>query len=119
MTHPSKGRQSVAASITSVRESLKFSDADIGTVLGANERTVRCWEALEEVPDEKQRATLRTVEELRRLLELAFKSRKEAHIWLQSSVNVFGGLTPKAMICSGEARRVLDVLATIESGAFL
>lgn len=92
---------------------------EIGAVVEADERTVRRWEGREVLPRARHRVRLGAFRELEHLLKAVFDSKEEANEWLHSPLPAFRGRSPMAVIRSGQLGKVVEVLATIESGAYL
>ena len=109
MTPAELEKKAAAEAIAWAHEALDLGYAEIGAAVEADERTVRRWEGLEVVPRGRHRANLSAV----------FESRAEADAWLRSSVPAFRGRTPISFVRQGRIETVIDVLATMEAGAFL
>jgi uncharacterized protein (DUF2384 family) len=100
-------------------ESLDLGYQDIGRAVDADERTVRRWQGREVVPRGRHREKLEQLRELRHLLGVVFEEQANADAWLHVSVPAFRGRTPISLIRSGKLDAVIDVLATMEAGAFV
>ena len=80
---------------------------------------MRRWHGREVAPRGRHRDKLEELRELRHLLAVVFESGAEADAWLRSSVPAFRGRTPISLVRQGRLETVIDVLATMEAGAFL
>ncbi len=115
------GRATAAAAglVSWAHDDLELAYREIGLAVKADERTVRRWERREAVPRARHMAKLEELRELRHLLEAVFEFSEQAHGWLRSSVPAFRGRTPISSIRQGKIKQVVEVLATVESGAYL
>lgn len=100
-------------------DDLSLGYREIGVALEANERTVRRWAGREIAPRGHHREKLESLRELRHLLRTVFPHEAERRGWLHASVPAFRGRTPISLIRAGRVEKVVEVLATIESGAYL
>jgi hypothetical protein len=112
-------KQAAAEAVAWAHEALALGYGEIGAAVEADERTVRRWEAREVLPRGRHRARLEELRELRHLLAAVFERKAEADAWLHASVPAFRGRTPISLVRQGRLETVIDVLATMEAGAFL
>jgi uncharacterized protein (DUF2384 family) len=119
MTPVELERAAASEVIAWAHDDLNLAYREIGLAVEADERTVRRWEEREVSPRGRHRAKLEEFRELRHLLSSVFESEREAYGWLHSSVRAFRGRSPISLIRTGNVRAVVEVLATIESGAYL
>lgn len=112
-------RAAASEAIAWAHEDLDLAYREIGLAVEADERTVRRWVGREVSPRGRHRAKLEEFRELRHLLRVVFESEEEAHGWLHSSVPAFRGRSPISLIREGKIQRVVEALATMESGAYL
>ena len=119
MTPVELQRAVASETVTWAHDDLDLGYREIGLALEADERTVRRWAGREIAPRGHHREKLAELRELRELLAAVFEEEPAGHAWLHSSVRAFSGRTPISLIRRGEVEKVVEVLATIESGAFL
>ena len=108
-----------AGTVAWANETLALTFGEIGAVVDADERTVRRWRGSEVAPRARHQASLETLVDLRHLLEQVFPTRDEATTWLETPLRGLGGHTPLSRLRRGRLREVVEVLATLESGAFV
>jgi uncharacterized protein (DUF2384 family) len=92
---------------------------ELGTILGVTDRTLRRWRTHDQMPHRKQRDRVEDLRELKHLLDSEFPNAEHRQEWLHSSNPRLRGRTPISLLRSGSISRVVDELATMESGAFL
>lgn len=112
-------KRAAAEAVAWAHDTLELGYSEIGMAVEADERTVRRWEGRKVVPRGRHREKLEQLRELRHLLRAVFESKPEADEWLHTSVPAFRGRTPISLIRQGRLEAVIDVLATMEAGAFL
>ncbi|MFW5904944.1 MAG: antitoxin Xre/MbcA/ParS toxin-binding domain-containing protein [bacterium] len=112
-------RTASARTVSWAHDNLSLSYREIGAVLDVDERTVRRWQKAETTPRGEHRDRLESLRELRHLLGEVFSTPAEAQEWLHSSVPAFRGRSPISLIRAGRTEEVIQVLATIESGAYI
>ncbi len=108
-----------AATVAWANETLALTFGEIGAVVDADERTVRRWRGSEVAPRTRHQASLEALVDLRHLLEQVFETREAAAVWLETPLRGLGGHTPLARLRRGRLQEVVDVLATMEAGAFV
>ncbi|GJG89731.1 hypothetical protein tb265_49120 [Gemmatimonadetes bacterium T265] len=108
-----------AATVAWANETLALTFGEIGAVVDADERTVRRWRGSEVAPRTRHQASLEALVDLRHLLEQVFETPAAAAAWLETPLRGLGGHTPLARVRRGRLQEVVDVLATMESGAFV
>jgi len=74
---------------------------------------------LEKAVGEIAAARPEELRELRRLMTAVFGSTTEAEAWLHTALPALHARTPISLIRQGKPERVTEVLATMESCAFL
>ena len=101
------------------RETLELSPQEVGSAIGASERTISRWLAEDNHPSGSH------VQAAERLLELAFvldkafgRDMHRLHAWLHEPLPVFKGRTPLRTILNGSVEDVITVVANIEGGVF-
>lgn len=119
MTDADLRAKRAAETVAWVHNELALGYREIGAAVDANERTVRRWEARAAVPKPRHQEQLQSFQELRHLLQTVFESKAEADEWMRSPLPTFHGHSPLAVIANGRLRDLIEVLATIESGAYL
>jgi len=100
-------------------QSLELTYPELGSVLDVSRRTVMRWAQQKNSPRSQSAAKLEDLHELKHLLEVVFPEDAEATKWLNSPVPMLRGRTPLSRILSGNLSDVVEVLATLESGAFV
>lgn len=108
-----------ADTVAWAHDALELTFGEIGLVVDADERTVRRWREAEVAPRARHQASLDALVELRHLLGELFESPEAAAEWLNRPIRAFRGQPPVAMIRRGRLKDVVEVLATMESGAFV
>ena len=108
-----------ASTVAWANETLALTFGEIGAVVDADERTVRRWRGSEVAPRTRHQASIEALVDLRHLLEQVFPSRDEATTWLETPLRGLRGHTPLSRLRRGRLQEVVDVLATMESGAFV
>lgn len=91
----------------------------IGAVLKVSERTLRRWRSRDHGPGPRQKARLEDLHELRHVLDEVFPEQDVRREWLFSRSPMLRGRTPISLLRAGQVSRVVEALATLESGAFL
>lgn len=119
MTPTELKRKRAAETVAWAHEALALPYEDIGAAVDADERTVRRWEGRTAAPQARHRERLESFQELKHLLGVVFPEKRDADEWLHASLPAFRGRSPLAMIRRGKIDDVVEVLATIESGAYL
>lgn len=109
----------VAETVAWAHDTLALSFGEIGAALEADERTVRRWRGAEVAPRARHQASLEALVDLRHLLDEVFESREQATDWLHTPIKAFRGHPPITMIRRGRLKDVVEVLATMEAGAFV
>ncbi len=108
-----------AQTVAWAHDTLALSFGEIGTAVDADERTVRRWRGSEVAPRARHQASLEALVDLRHLLGEVFANQPEAIEWLNTPLKAFRGHPPLTMIRRGRLKDVVEVLATMESGAYL
>lgn len=99
---------------------LGLSYAEVGSAIGASERTVIRWVQQSHPPRQAHRDGIEKLNELRQLLSTLFGDNvAAAQEWLHEPVPMLRGRTPLSLIVKGQIDDVIGVLAGLESGAFL
>lgn len=119
MTPAQLEKIATAEAVAWAHETLDLGYSEIGVAVEADERTVRRWQDCEVRPRAQHRAKLEQLRELRHLLKEVFDLQAEADAWLRSSVRAFRGRTPMSLIRQGKLDLIIEVLATMESGALV
>lgn len=99
-------------------DGLRLTYDEIGGILDVSDRTLRRWREHRHLPRARQRERIEDMRELRHLLQQAFPRPEHRDEWLHSPSAVLRGRTPISLLRSGKIARVVDALATLESGAF-
>ena len=90
----------------------------IGTALQVSERTLRRWRSHDHAPRARQRELIEDLRELRHVLGDVFADPGLRQQWLHSPEPMLRGRTPISFLRAGRVARVVEVLASLESGAF-
>lgn len=102
------------------RETLGLTNAEVGVVLGASERTVIRWSQQAHPPRREHRDRIEKLNELRHLLSSVFGDDGDAlREWLHEPVPALRGRAPLSLVAKGELDDVIGMLAGLESGAFI
>jgi uncharacterized protein (DUF2384 family) len=112
-------KRAAAETVSWAHDDLALAYSEIGRALRADERTVRRWRSREVAPRGEHRERLEELRELRHLLLAVFATWSEAGEWLHTSLPAFRGRTPISVIRQGRIGPVIELLATIEAGAYL
>jgi uncharacterized protein (DUF2384 family) len=100
-------------------DGLDLAYREIGHAVQADERTVRRWAGREIAPRGRHRRKLAELRELRHLLGVLFASDAEIRSWLHTPLRALHGRTPIAQVRAGGTGAVVEILATVEAGAYL
>lgn len=90
----------------------------IGSTLKVSDRTLRRWRMNKQMPRHRQRDRIEDLRELCHLLQEAFPKPEHRDEWLHSPSALLRGRTPISVLRAGNIARVVDALATLESGVF-
>lgn len=102
------------------RSALGLTNAEIGTALGASERTVIRWAQQANPPRREHRERIEKLNELRHLLSSVFGDDEDAtREWLHEPIPALRGRTPLSLIVRGQMDDVIGLLAGLESGSFI
>lgn len=102
------------------RTVLGLSYAEVGSAIGASERTVIRWAQQRHPPRREHRDRIEKLNELRQLLTAIFGDGvAAAQEWLHEPVPMLRGRTPLSLVVQGQLDDVVGVLAGLESGAFI
>ena len=114
-----KGEKTAAAeAVNWVREQLAFSYADIAFAVKAEERTVRRWKDQRVAPCGSHRDKIKQLSEMKQLLLAVFGTGAAAAVWMKTPLPALRGRTPGAAFRKGQLATLIDILATVESGAY-
>lgn len=119
MTTTALEKKAAAEAVDWVRDQLDISYVDIGAAVKADERTVRRWKDERVVPRGSHRDKIEQLSELRHLLMAVFGTGDAAAVWMKTPLPALRGRTPGAVFREGRVAKLIDMLATIESGAFI
>jgi|GEM_PF-840688 len=110
--------QAASNAIQWAHESLQLTYPELGKLLDVSRRTVMRWAQQKNSPRSASAEKLEDLYELRHLLEIVFPDEASANEWLNAPVPMLRGRTPISRILDGQLSDVVEVLATLESGAF-
>lgn len=110
--------QANAETIDWAHDELGLNYREIGEAVRAHERTVLRWKARETLAAPKYRERIESLRELRYLLGEVFADEESAQTWLRSPVPALRGRTPISYVRAGRIGRIVELLATFQSGAF-
>ena len=112
-------RRQVQRAVRWASDVLELSAQEVGSAVGASQRTVVRW------LDEDHYPSVKHVQAAERLLELAFAlqevfgdDRKRLHAWLHEPLPALKGRTPLRMVLEGATAEVIALLANVEAGVF-
>lgn len=112
--------QKTEAVIAWAHDRLDLTYRAIGQAVGASKRTVLRWRTGGTVPRLENEERLERLDELRFWLDEVFgEDRDERDRWLRTRLVDLQGKTPLEVLLSGEIERVIELLATYETGAFV
>ncbi|MES3034944.1 MAG: MbcA/ParS/Xre antitoxin family protein [Gemmatimonadota bacterium] len=112
-------RNAAAEVVCWVRDQLRFSDVDIGAAVHADQRTVRRWSEGRVAPRGCYRDKIEQLRSLKHLLIAVFGTGEAAATWMNVPLPALRGRTPGAAFRAGRVTQLIDMLATIESAAFI
>jgi transcriptional regulator with XRE-family HTH domain len=95
--------------IDEAREVLGLSLEEIARAVQTNPSTLYRWREGETTPNQVSLERLRRLEELAGEIDRALQ-REQIGYWLDTPASVFGGRSPREMICEGRAETVLGAL---------
>jgi putative toxin-antitoxin system antitoxin component (TIGR02293 family) len=107
------------ATIDWASASLGLNYSEVSRVLGVDRRTLNRWRTGQSAPSLSHRERLEKLQVLRYLLENVFEDNSAALKWLHSAVPMLRGRSPIMVLLEGRIDDVVEVLAGIESGAFV
>ena len=99
-------------------EELGLNYREIAVAMRAHERTVMRWRARETLAGPRYRERIESLRELRHLMGEVFADEESAQRWLHNSVPALRGRTPISYVRAGRVGRIVELLATFQSGAF-
>ena len=118
MTTTRGEKTAAAAAVNWVGEQLGFSCVDIAIAVKADERTVRRWKEGRVAPRGSHRVKIEQLGEMTRLLLFVFGTGAAAAVWMKTPLPALRGRTPEAAFRESKVTTLIDILATVESGAF-
>lgn len=110
--------RSLEDALTWAHDEIGLTYDQIGSVLEVSERTLRRWRSHDHAPRARQRELIEDLRELRHVLADVFPDPALRQQWLHSPEPMLRGRTPISSLRAGRVARVVEVLATLESGAF-
>ena len=90
---------------------------EVAAAVGASRRTVHRWQGAEAPPSPDHRMRLEELQQLRQLLGEVFLSPAVVLEWFHTPVPSFGGKSPHLVLTEGRVGRLVELLASIRSGA--
>ncbi|MES3034948.1 MAG: antitoxin Xre/MbcA/ParS toxin-binding domain-containing protein [Gemmatimonadota bacterium] len=102
-----------------VRDELGFRYVDISAALHASQRTVRRWSEGRVAPRGADRDTIEKLGELKQFLIAVFGTGEAAATWMNLPLPALRGRTPGLAFRAARVAQLIDLLATMESGAFV
>jgi len=97
---------------------LELTAQEVAQAIGANRKTVARWREGQSAPSPEHRRHLERLNQLRYLLETSFRSPEARRRWLHTPAPGLGGRIPYLVITEGDLDRILNLLSTLEAGAF-
>ena len=97
---------------------LDLNQRQIGCAIGADRRTLYRWRRRKTAPSAQHRRNLEKLNELKYLFGTSFRSTEAAQRWLHTDVPDLRGRTPYFAIAQGDLESVLQLLGTLQAGAF-
>lgn len=92
---------------------------ELGSVLGASDRTVLRWLTNETYPQHEARRRLDELHGLVARLDEAFASPADVAAWLRAESRYFGGLRPLDALLRGRIDAVDAALEALDAGVFV
>ena len=99
-------------------EELDLNQVQIGRAIGVHRKTLYRWRRRLSAPSEQHRRNLEMFTELKYLFGTSFRSPEAAQRWLHTDVPDLRGRTPYLAIAQGDLESVLQLLGTLQAGAF-
>jgi len=100
-------------------QAYRWSDADIASALQIDEPTLRSYVAGDRTLTATAQKAIDDLQELAFLLGEIFPDDQDAQRWLSKAVPALKGKRPLDLIRAGHLDKVITVLTTFHSGAFL
>ena len=119
MTTAAVEKKAAAEAVDWVRDQLEFSYVEIGVAVDADERTVRRWKDARAVPRGIHRTRIEQLRKLQHMLLAVHGTSQAAAEWMRTSVPALRGRTPGSLFREGKVSKLIELLATMESGAFI
>jgi uncharacterized protein (DUF2384 family) len=105
------------ATIEWASEDLGLSYDQIGSAVGADRRTIHRWRAAESRPSRTHQERVEKLQQLRYLLESAFRDERAVLEWLHSPVPAFRGRSPLSLLREGQLDELIEAVATLDAGS--
>lgn len=119
MTTAERELEALEETLRWTHDDLGLTYEEIGSTLEVSERTLRRWRSHAHLPQPRQKRRIEDLRELRHVLKDTFPAPEDQAEWLHSPEPLLRGRTPISVLRTGQVSRVIEVLATLESGAFL
>jgi uncharacterized protein (DUF2384 family) len=100
-------------------EELGLTYEQISSTLRVSERTLRRWRYRAHQPQDRHRERVEALRELLHVLGVVFPESDDRHEWLSTPNPHLRGRSPVSHLRAGQVRPVTELLAKLESGAFL
>jgi uncharacterized protein (DUF2384 family) len=98
---------------------LELSEPEISQALGVDRKTIHRWRKRESVPGPEQRKRVEKLSQLKWLLDNAFRTPQVGKQWLYRPAPGLGGSTPIGALLAGDLDKIIGLLATHVSGAYV
>jgi len=99
-----------------------FTWDEVADAIGASVRTLQRWREHESAPSRDKVQGIERLDELRFWIGQVFSApdygTREAQGWMHTRLEELKGKTPFEVVQSGEVERIIEMLATVQTGAF-
>lgn len=111
--------RALEGTLQGAQEELGFTYEQLGAALHVSERTLRRWRYHAHRPQDRHRLRIENLRELLHVLRALFPGDADRQEWLHTPNPHLRGRSPISLIRSGRIGPVLELLATLEAGAFV
>lgn len=101
---------------------LGFTWDEVAEAAGASVRTLQRWREQESAPSRDKLHGIERLDELRFWIDQVFSApdygMREAQEWMHTRLEELRGKTPFEVVQAGNVERLIEMLATVQTGAF-
>jgi putative toxin-antitoxin system antitoxin component (TIGR02293 family) len=112
-------QRALEGTLRGAQEELGFTYEQLSATLHVSERTLRRWRYHAHRPQDRHRLRIENLRELLHVLRALFPGDADRQEWLHTPNPHLRGRSPISLIRSGRVGPVLELLATLEAGAFV